>query len=512
MTFKLEPQIYSTFLGIREYNGVNSGGAVSAILANNVELYQTDLGSGIGVRSTTGNAILYSVEGYNIYGCFPSVQDNVNYLFLYGENEEKGALFYVNHLNTPEIIIDNLPKTGDCNGLTMTSTAYDVFVFTNGQKVYTVCFAQEPKVKEIVAVDYQGRSLKWLSMTVWNGFLVAATQYGVHASHKNDIYVWNDNPEDAADSWYIDFSKKVTAVYSFSSGIFIFTEDDISRLIGNPNEANSSLEIVAMNGTLNAHSVISHDIYLFFYDPKQKNVYYMEITDTGQTRPNGPAAKEIQSYFDRRIDKLKMYSCIYGGRNELWLLINDDVLIFDYAQKEWVRRNEQKINSLCLYNSKVLSCADEGSIFAEKINEDFSGEYMPAEYKTTYINFGSNSNLKKEKTPLLLILNDNYTNDFFVELTINGRKRTPKRVRVVQTQEGIYGDDNDELITPKNQTYDEARYASDDRYSKRIAEVPVPAFWYTMSIRFFTSGKGQGFAVNSMELKNIRAKIKTRGK
>ena len=40
---------------------------------------------------------------------------------------------------------------------------------------------------------------------------VVASQYGVNASHQNDVYTWNDDPQDKADAWYIRFSKKVTA-------------------------------------------------------------------------------------------------------------------------------------------------------------------------------------------------------------------------------------------------------------------------------------------------------------
>lgn len=87
-------------------------------------------------------------------------------------------------------------------------------------------------------------------MWEWNGYLVVASDYGVHASHQNDIYTWNDDPQDIADSWYIDFSKKVTAIVGFSSGLFIFTKNDVTKLTGNPNSETSTLELVSMNGTL----------------------------------------------------------------------------------------------------------------------------------------------------------------------------------------------------------------------------------------------------------------------
>lgn len=193
MSYSAVPLLFDKFKGIREFNGVNSSGMISAIQADNVELVQTDLGNCTGVKSVAGNSALYELpEKFEIKGIFESIQDNQSYKFIYAENETKGTLFYINLLNEPEILIDNLSKTGNCNALTMSSTAYDVFVFTNGKEAKTVCFTDDENygenIKDINAVDFLERSIHWLSMTVWNGYLVVASEYGVHASHQNDIY------------------------------------------------------------------------------------------------------------------------------------------------------------------------------------------------------------------------------------------------------------------------------------------------------------------------------------
>lgn len=512
MAIILAPQIYEKFTGIREQNGLNANGYISAIDAVNVDLFHSDIGSNIGVKSSKGNSVLYQIEGFKIIDTYTSQQDDILYDFIYAENDTKGCLYYASNIYEPTLIIDNLPLSGQSNGLTMTSSAYDVFVFTNGKKQYSVCFAQTPQVKEIIAKDYQNREIHWLGMWAWNGFLVVCSDYGIHASHQNDIYTWNDNPQDAADSWYIDFSKKTTAVVGFSSGLFIFTETDVTRLLGNPNTSGSSLALVSMNGTLSHTSFVLHDTYLFFYDPMQKNIYYMQITDTGQTRPAGPVAKEVQSYFNSSIKKIKMCSCIYSGNNEIWCLVNDNILIYDYAKQEWIRRDEQKINSICLSNNRVLTGTNDGKVIIEKINLDFDGKFYPAEYRTSYINFGSNSNLKKQKTSILLSLNDNEINDFWVELTVNNKVKNPKRVKISTGEEAVYGDNEDETVQPKNETFDEAVYAEDNPYAKRIVEISTPQTWYTMSIRLYTNQLGQGFAVNSIEFKNVKAKTKTKGR
>lgn len=518
MAVAVEPQIYQRFRGIREYNGVNSGGEISAIVANNVELVQTEVGSAVGIKSVEGNSIIYKMPaGYNILGIWASQQDDIIYKFIYAENDTKGALFYINLINEPEIVVDNLTKTGECNGITMSVGAFDVFVFTNGEEAKTVCFtgdsAYGEQVKTITAKDYQGRSLKWLSMTEWNGFLVVASQYGVHASHQSDIYTWNDNPQDIADAWYIDFSRRVTAVYGFTGGLYIFTNSDCTFLNTTPNDtANSVMKTSAGVGCYSYSSIINHDLYLFFYDDNQKNIYYLSATDTtGQIKPSGPVAKEIQSYFNS-IKRFKMFSCIYNTRNEVWCLINDNILIYDYSQQEWLTRQEQSINAVALIQNRVYTGGSFGDVYVENINIDFSGQFFPCVYKTTFINLGSNSNLKKQKTPLLLVLNDNYTNDFWVELTCNSKPKNPKRVRVVSRKSGVYADDSEGDLIPANQKYGTALYSAENAYARKVVEISTPQTWYTLGVKIYTKEMGQGFYVYSMELKNTKVKTKTRGR
>jgi len=515
MAYAVEPQIYTSFKGIREQNGINSGGVISAITCNNVEIFPTEIGSDTGIKSMKGNTLLYTLPtGYKIIGIFKSEQDGVPYTFIYAENETEGDLFYINVSNQPQSLISGLTVTGKCNAITMTSSAYDVFVFTNGQDVRTVCFAQNPQIRSINAVDYQNRSLHWLSMVEWNGFLVVADEYGVHGSHQNDIYTWNDNPEGVANSWYIDFSKKVTAVYAYTGGLYIFTQSDVTFLNTTPNDtANSKTETVAGVGCFSYTSIIKHDTYLFFYDNNQKNVYYIQNIDSGQIRPAGPVAREIQSHF-RDVKKFKMFSCVYNNKNEVWCLVNDEILIYDYVQQEWVQRTEQNINTICLISNVVYSGGDSGIIFAEGYGSTFNGGFFPAEYKTTFINLGTNTNLKKQKTPLLIVVNDNEINDFWVELTVNNKTKNPKKVKVAAKVSGYYIENEDptEIIPNPKTHYGTAIYGGDNTYSKRVVEISTPQTWYTMGIRIYTDTQGQGFSINSMELKNIKMKTKTKGR
>lgn len=519
MSYAIEPLIFEKFKGIREYNGVNSNGEISAITCSNVELVQTEIGNNTGIKSMYGNSIIYSLPPeYKVIGIFKSQQEGIEYKFIYGENNEKGTLFYINLSENVEILIDNLTKTGNCNGITMSSSAYDVFVFTNGAEIKTVCFTSDEsygeQIKTITATDDQNREIKWLSMTEWNGFLVVASDYGVHSSHQNDIYTWKEEggAQDIADAWHIDFSKKVTAVFAFTGGLYIFTANDCSLLNTTPNDiVNAIMKTSAGIGCYSYQSLVKHDLYLFFYDNHQKNVYYLSATDTtGQIRPNGPAAKEIQSYF-KKIDSFKMYSCIYDNRNEIWCLINDNILIYDYTQNEWVTRQEQNIETLILSENNIFTGDEFGNIYVENINNNFSGQFYPSIYKTTFINAGSNSNLKKQKTPLLLTLNADYVNDFWVQLTVNNKPKNPKRVKLNKNSQGVFAPEDSSVSLP-NMRYGTAKYSEENTYKKTVVEISTPQTWYTIGIKIFTDTLGQGFYINSMELKNIKVKTKTKGR
>ena len=106
MSYAIEPLIYDQFKGIREFNGVNAGGQISAIQCQNVELVQTEIGNNTGIKSMNGNAVAYALPlGYKTLGVFKSNQDGVNYTLIYGENDTKGTLFFVNLAEKVEVVV-----------------------------------------------------------------------------------------------------------------------------------------------------------------------------------------------------------------------------------------------------------------------------------------------------------------------------------------------------------------------------------------------------------------------
>lgn len=549
MAIAIPQQIYSQFKGIREINGANSGGAISALSAKNVEFFNSDIGGGVGIRTVEGSQLSYELpNGYTGVKCFASKQNGAEYMFAYGENGNTGKLFYWNLAeNIQTVQINNtdvtFTATGQCNGITAKQGDHETFIFTNGDTAYTITINPTPTVTKINAVDNASpaRTIKWLSMTEWNGFLVVASQYGVHSSHKNNFYKWNDPVQSSTasvDSWYVDFGKPVTAVKAFSTGLLIFTGSDVSHLSASPNLANGVLSNVAMNGCYSYESIVSHGLFLFFYDDEQRNIFYIKQTDTGLTQPAGPAAMEIKSVFGQKIEKCRLYSCIYDTYNEIWMLINNRVFIFDYNIQEFLEREQsiksgdtstvRYLNSVCMFKNKIYSIGADGKIRLEK-QTAADNSFYPAEYRTSIINMGSNTNLKKQKTPVLLVLNSNHVNDFYVEVTCNYKEKTPKHFIVKVANQGIYvagepPEEDDPTVTFEpyqlygntdaqgNPTSINAYFQSENPYKKSVVEISTPQTWYTMSLRFFTLEKYQGFSIESMEIKRLKEKTKTKGR
>ena len=186
--------VYSNFKGIRTRNGVNTGGAISAIVCQNVDFIPNTVGSDIQIKSTRGNTLLAQYPDFSLIKGFETVQDGVKHHLIYAENDEKGILLeYIVFEDRFEVIQDNLLVTGQANGITMKDTAYDVFIFTNGKDYYSVNFATTPITKKINPV-YDGKQVTGLAMGERDGSLVIGQQEGfglVIGSRQGDIYDWD---------------------------------------------------------------------------------------------------------------------------------------------------------------------------------------------------------------------------------------------------------------------------------------------------------------------------------
>lgn len=528
MSYTLPDINYQNFGGIREHNGVNANGSISALEATNVELYRYGIGANTGVRSVLGNALYIAIGlEYKIIEHWQTIQNGTKYLIVYAENATNGTLFNVAMVNgvlTALTLKNNLSKTGEANGISISANTidiYDRFIFSNGDSFVSVRFDENGNsaVQNINAIDFEGRTIKGLAMCEYNGSLVVASKgIGISASKQGDVFTWNANAVDSSgaslstNSWYVGFSKEVTAIVPYANDLICFNDGDSTAISGTPvNLSTFTKKSAGLGGCASYSSWVIHDKYLFFYDYHQKNLYYyMQDPDTGKTLLGDPIATEIQSYLSAEFNRCKLYSCITGTRNEIWMIINNSILVFDYYNKEWCERKEPTtVNCIGLYKDALISGDNTGNLYIEHINRNFNGTYVGSSYETQLINMGSSSNLKKQRTPICIGLDKSYNNNFYIELTVDNKKMSPVHITSNSSGlTGVFGDDTETLTG--NNTFDIALFASENRYEQNTVNITLRT-WYTAKIRFFTQSEAEDFAVQSIEFKNMRMKTRTLG-
>lgn len=511
--------VYSNFKGIRTRNGVNSGGAMSATVCQNIDFIPNTVGTDIQIRSTLGNALIAQYSNYKLIKGFETVQDGVRHCLLYAENDEKGILLKYDFINKVfGILIDGLSVTGEANGITMIDTAYDVFVFTNGVNYYSINFATDP-VTKIIEPKYDGKAITGLAMLEKDGSLVIGQRNGagvVLGSRQGDIYDWDYavTADDTTKPWYQLFGKGVTAIVPYIGGILVFTEDDSTLLTGNPADLSSfSRADSSLGGCMSYESWCYHDKYLFFYDNKQKNIYYYTQIDTGQKILGTPIAQEVQKYFDK-IEKLQMVGYIGENRSEIWLLSDKFKLIYDYFVGEWAERVCQEITSYFTYDNAVYSTTPEGKLLKEKegtTNGEFDGVFYPSIYTMQTINLGSYSNMKEMEIQPLFTVTENFENEFWVDCVINGKKTKSKLVSMYSAG-GIWGDDKTTDVVPSNQQFDSAIFARTDDGVTHQVKGKFISNWYYLNFTIRTEKIGQDFNILVMELKGITQETDTTGR
>lgn len=512
--------IFNTFKGIRTRNGIASGGVISATVCQNIDFAPSSYDAGVQIRTTLGNVAVYELEGFNIIRGFETVQEGVRHLLFYVENDTKGQLIEYN-LSTKEttVLADNLTRTQKANGIPIKSLAYDIFVFTNGVEYYTVKLYPSTTVTRIypaITIDGVTTNLTGLALAEQSGSLVVGSNEGyVLASRKDDITVFNDyaTATDSNKSWYQIFGKPITAIVSYTGGLLVFTEDDNTVLSGNFSlglEGGASRKDASLGGCMSYESFVKHDKYLFFYDNRQKNVYYYTQNDYGQMVLGQPVAPEVQMFFND-LSKVQMVSYVGENRSEIWFLTDKNKLIYDYYINEWSERVCQDLTSYFVYDNAVYSTGGS-KCFKEKTGNicTFDGEYMPAVYTTQIINLGSFSNMKEMEFQPLISVTTDYNNSFYIDCLIDGKKTKSKHVQMY-LQGAIWGDENEET-TNDNELWDVQVFPDESSAVIQQVKGKFISNWYYLQFTIRTENEGEDFSITCFELKGITQETDTIGR
>lgn len=511
------PQSYrfNTFKGIRTRNGIAANGTISATVCKNVDFAASSYDAGVLIRTSLGNYAVAEYENYNIIKGFETVQEGEHHLLFYAENDTKGQLVELNTTTGDfTTLIDNLTVTGQANGITMIDGAYDVFVFTNGVEYYSVQLYPTLTTTQLNP-EYDGSAVTGLALAEQDGSLVIGCNEGVVlASRKGDITDFDYTiSSDTNKAWYQLFGKAVTAVVPYIDALLVFTAEDSTMLAGNMSDPTSATRADAsLGGCMSFESWCKHDKYLFFYDNRQKNIYYYMQNDYGQKVLGEPIAPEIQKYFNN-IEKLQMTSFVGNNRSEIWLLSNNNKLIYDYYIGEWTERDCQAITSYFVFNNAVYSTSAH-KILKEKVGNMgvFDGVYYPAVYSMQLINLGSYSNMKEMEFQPLLSVEQDYNNTFYLDCKIDGKKTKSKHV-TMYFQGAKWADDTPQTAeTSDDELWDLQTFPSENNAVIQQVKGKFISNWYYLQFTIRTQERGDDFSIACFEIKGITQETDTIGR
>jgi hypothetical protein len=197
-------------------------------------------------------------------------------------------------------------------------------------------------------------------------------------------------------------------------------------------------------------------------------------------------------------------------------LDENKILIYDYLKQEWIARKEQDdIKAIAVVNGGLYS-ASGTKVLKEYITSDFDGVFIPAEYKMNVINVGSDSNLKVPKMPLIMTLDFDYENDFYIEFIYDDKPERSKTKRVIKLSKSYltWADSQ----TSENGGFwafneDDANggiWVSSDKNNVMFNLAGLLNF-KQLQVRLFTAEQGQEFGIKRFELKRVKTKSKTIG-
>lgn len=507
---------FSNFKGIRTRNGVAANGTISATQCKNIDFKSSEYDATVNIVTTLGNYAVgeYTDDSFTVIKGFETVQEGTRHLLLYLESSTIGRLVeFDTSGNTFTTLIDNLSVTGEANGITLINLTYDVFAFTNGKEYYAVQFFPTPTAITQLEPEYDGEAIEGLALCEYNGSLVIGGKNGiVLASSQTNITDFDVTGGLDTSAWLERFGKPITAVVPYIDSILVFTADDSTVLSGYQKIATRERYDASLGGCMSFESWVKHDKYLFFYDNKQKNVYYYMQNNFGQKVLGEPVAPEVQDKFND-LSKMQMLSYVGNNRSEIWLLSDKNKLIFDYYVQEWTERECQEITSYFVYDNDVYSTS-KAKVLKEKAGNIclFDNEYYPATYEMQLINLGSFSNAKEMDIYPLLSVTQDYNNSFYLDCLVDGRKNKSKKVNMY-FQGAVWADDTEQTdATPDNELWDVQVFPLENNRVIQQVKGKIIPFWYYLQFTIRTKERGDDFSVACFEIKGITQETDTIGR
>ncbi|MBE7703652.1 MAG: hypothetical protein E7Z89_06345 [Cyanobacteria bacterium SIG28] len=506
--------ICNNFSGINRSSSVFSGTTITASDLQNVELFATEINSGVGIRTSSGNVSVSDLipEDENVVNIFESIQKARTYFFVHTESKTQGKIYSFSlETGELELKVEGLSVTGKSSATDVAQGWSDLWVFSNAEEILSIeleNYDEEGNLSEVQMMeltDMENRPVKGLGLVVYAGRLWIFNERILWYSVQENIYDFStSDAEIATSAGFVEFVKKITAIYPYLGSLAVFHSNSSCLIAQDEDNLAFYKSFDSPGGCASYNSLVFHGTQLFFYDDTKKGVFsFLQVVNGDKTLGENIALDIQDELFlisSSQLDKIRTHSVVTSDRNEVWFLIPSDeenystIMIYDYLRKSWVKRKSQRINCFATVNGKLYSAGKK--IYQEYISSEFDGEFIEAYYKCTPLNLGVENSLKILAYPPKITVDMYYSNDFYVEYVRDYNSLTSKLRRIISK-------------TLRNVLYFDKGYWDSTffPYQKINAIKKLPtAFFKTLQMSFYAKEVGQNFCINNIEFGKIKVK------
>ena len=506
--------ICNNFSGINRSSSVYSSSVITASDMQNVELFATEVNSGVGIRTSKGNVSVCSLipEDENVINIFESIQKGVPHFFVHTENNSEGKIYLFSPSGgTLELKVSGLSLTSVSSATDVSQGWSDLWVFSNSEEILSIelgNFNDEGELEEVKMMelkDADERDVKGLGVVIFAGRLWIFDGQVLWYSVQENIYDFStSNAEITTSAGYIEFVKNITAIYPYLGTLAVFHNNSSCLISRDEDDFSFYKTLDFPGGCASYNSVVFHGTELYFYDDTKKGVFSFKQVINGDRTLGNNIALDIQDELFKIktsiIHSIKTLSVVTSDRNEVWFLIPDGnetnslIIIYDYIRKCWVKRKSQKINCFATIGGVLYSAGKK--IYEEYNSTSFDGEFIEAFYKCTPLNLGNENSIKILSFPPKVTLDMYYSNSFYIEYTKNYDSMSSK-TRYVKAK------------SLKNSLYfDIGRWDLSYFPRKDISAIKsLPAsFFRTLQITLLTKNPGDDFCIRNIEFGKIKVK------
>lgn len=359
----------------------------------------------------------------------------------------------------------------------------------------------DKEVSELTFQDAENRDIKPEFIKINDNRICAVIDNRLHTCMQQNIFDWaTGDVEKPTSAYYIEFSKKITAIAPYLNSLAVFFNDSSCLIKGSYPEIQVTEE--SPGGCASYQSLVFHGTDLYFYDSSKNGIYSFEQVVLGNKTLGKDIAIEVNELLNiidkSRIEDVKALSYVADDRNEIWFLLPtidekySTILIYDTLRGEWIKRKSQKIYCIGIIDNILFSGGKK--IYQEYINSDFDGEFIQNYYDCSPFNLGSNTSMKILYLRPRMSVAFPYINEFYVKYAKNFNTFKNPKIKKIKSKLKNY------LIWGVGK-WGENYWAGGTTNS--ILKLPNVSAFKTLNITFYTTSQKENFAIRNLEMNQI---------